>query len=194
VTDQTPITSAVLPLAEIRTTGVGHIRVPEYWIDKFSHGHECSDWLNKTADGETMEIDCKPDNDTDAILFAAMLFFDRFIVYEVRGIWPDAKEWRPSITQSDTRETNVWHYDGPQTQDYPDCAEPRVAKGRLIVTLAFPCDTQGQTVTVPWDGPYAGMPVQAPAGWMTAFFNRRVWHRGDRRGAHRGLFYTGLGV
>jgi hypothetical protein len=123
-----------------------------------------------------------------------MLFLDRLIVSQLRCIWANAKEWRPSIIHSDERETNVWHYDGPQTHDYPDCAEPQVAEGRLVVTLAFPYNTQGQTVTVPWAGQYAGVPVQAPSGWMTAFFNRRVWHRGDRRGKHRGLFCTGLGV
>ena len=172
---------AALPAAQLETTGVAHVKMPEDLIRKYSYGGEMVDWLARVKDAEKLQLG--EDN-----------WFRQYLT----NTFPSAQA-AGSFVQRVDWEWNNWHYDiisgltDDSNYDIQGSVGPRERANRrrqsFLCTIPFPVDWQGPTVTAPWAGEYAGKRVQAPRGYATIFDQGACWHRGDRwLGSPRGVF------
>jgi len=200
-----PVTQAVLPLSQLLTSGVAHIRVPDHLAPHFMSEASGNQWLRRVADKAAISTG-RPDGvgEEDKIFFAAVKSLADYVVGELRKTLPDVT-FNPggARAQRIEWEVNNWHYDiGVTTKDnyniYGSVSRAqrdfsRVEKATLLATLPFPMDNQAPSVVECWGGECAGKFVQAPIGYVTVFFYHLAWHRGDLwTGARRGLFLNAV--
>jgi hypothetical protein len=191
----------VIPIEQMGSAGVCHVKIPLELQAPFMPGGVGPRWLEKVAERDSLQHDSPFADELDELVWVAMYAVHAFVLNEIHApCLLHVDPWVPSVAKLETEENN-WHYDMWDELDVGyDKQESRTEadftpEGRVLITLPFPIGWQRPTVVVPWRGEFAGLKIQAPVGYATGFFLKKVWHRGDRNPfAPRGLMATGFGT